>query len=69
MAGVDLNAVAVGLLSRNLELGKSSGAMSGGGIGKASRVEFYHGGLEGGCGLDLVRVGIEKEAGEDFGLV
>ena len=69
MAGVDLNVVTVGLLGRRLELGKSSGAMSGGGIGKASRVEFHHGGLEGGRGLDLVRVGIEKEAGEDFGLV
>ncbi len=69
MAGVDLNVVMVGLLGRRLELGKSRGAMSGGGIGKASRVEFHHGGLEGGRGLDLVGVGIEKEAGEDFGLV
>ena len=69
MAGVDLNVVTVGLLGRRLELGKSRGAMSGGGIGKASRVEFHHGGLEGGRGLDLVGVGIEKEAGEDFGPV
>ena len=69
MASVDLNVVMVGLFGRRLELGKSSGAMSGGGIGKASRVEFHHGGLEGGRGLDLVGVGIEKEAGEDFGPV
>lgn len=69
MAGVDLNVVTVGLLGRSLELGKRSGAMGGGGIGKASRMEFHHGGLESSRGLHLVGVGIEKEAGEDFGLV
>jgi hypothetical protein len=39
------------------------------GIGKATCVEFHDGGLEGGGGIDLPGVGIEKKAYKNIGLI
>jgi hypothetical protein len=45
------------------------GSFGGAGIGKATCVEFHDGGLEGGGGIDLAGVGIEKKADKNIGLI
>ena len=59
----------MGFFSRYFEFSEGGGTLGGGRVGKATGVEFDDGGLEGCGGFDLMEVGVEKEAGENFSLV
>jgi hypothetical protein len=59
----------LGFFSSCFEFGEGGGTLGGGRVGKATSVEFDDGGLEGCGGFDLMEVGVEKEAGENFRLV
>ena len=59
----------MGFFSSDFEFGESGGTLGVGRVGKATRVEFDNGGLERCGSFDLMDVRVEKEAGENFGLV